>query len=599
MIVLIILINLFSMVVEKERGIAEATYNSILKAELGKILDEDKFTISVNVELKPDENTLNKYYAEEDDDALPGLTIKNKNIDYQANNNLMSMVSKINVIAVIDSSVEEDKKELIEGIIKNKISLNEARGDSLKISRIKFPSKSNFSSSKTTLFDNKLVLGVGIFLVLFVASFIYLLWQLSLMKADLKSRAKLKAEIEIDSSNVNGGGEKIKLPSSSEDSSTSIDDSFKKEHKKSSSSKRSISDFRDKILNLGVTDANACSSGIRKLISSHDGLMKAAVLVEEIGYDYAKKIFTSLNNTKWNELGKYIKDNIEDIDTTKTFDIMSEAYYLILGESISTNSSTNSMHGFSFDALANLSETELKKLIESESNSNIALIASYYDSEQMVDIIKLLPDSKQQEVVLEIARFEKLPKDLVLKAAENLSSKLKSFQDPNSIEFKGHEYIGNFLNYIDQEQEEKLLTYIENADPALRNSLRKYHFSFEDLKLVPQKYLEPALEEFDSKFLARALNKASNDLVNLITSSLPEKKALMLTDELSVQELISKKEVLNARTKLLNTIKSTLSKFDFDFTKLNQDLEEAKDNYIGAQELDKSSDIDTDFEKAS
>lgn len=574
-IILTLVFSIFSqkIVAEKERTIVENTYEEQITSNLNKILDKDMFSVSVSVDFNANTETINKYY-EEADEALPGLTIKNPSNENTTNNNLVSMVSKISVTVIIDESVEDSKKSLIEGIVNNKIKLDKNRGDTLVIEKSKIPVQKVKDDQVSSLLKNKSFLIIVSVAFIFIIMLILTLWQLSLVKTELKSRAKLNADIEVDTKTNYPSEQGLAQTFSSQavgtpviNSTDGIEDT---EIKKSKTKKRSISDYRDKILTLGVTDPKACSSAMRKLISSQDGIMRAAVLVEELGYDYAKKIFAGINDSKWSELGKYIKDNIGDFNPNSAIDIIAEAYHMILGESIGSNSASNT--GTSqFDMLASLSESELKKLIDNETNTSIALIASYYDSEQMVDIVKLLPETRQKEVVLEIARFENLPKELVSKAASALSVKLKKLHDPNTIEFKGSQYIGNLLNYIDQEQEEKILNYIEEADPKLRNNLRKYHFSFEDVKLIPNEYLEPALEEFDTKVLAKALNKASSELIYKINSAIPEKKSLMLNDELSIEQLISKKDILSCRHKLLAAIKSSLNKFDFDFNTLVKD----------------------------
>lgn len=597
------ILNIFSepIVAEKERAIVEKNYESQVVAALEGILPKNKFRVSVGVELTPSEEKIEKYRQEEAEGVLPGLTITEP-LEEETNNNLVSMVTKIAVTVILDDSVEDTKKPLIESIIKSKIKLIESRGDIITIEKVKIPVVEVKKPDLFETFTNKTFIIIASLGFVFIITLLLTLWQLSVVKAELRSRSKIQADIEVDtktnSSDSNSSYPNAQAPNTRshvEEEKIDAEDTQKRAPVKT----RTVSEYRDKILSFGVSDSKACSNAIRKLIITPDGIMKAAVLVEELGYEYAKKIFSGISDSKWTELGRYIKDHVEEFNPNKATDIMSEAYHLILGESIGSNNGT----GFSqFEMLASLSESQLKTLVDSESNTNIALIASNYDSEQMVDIIKLLPDDRQQAVVLEIARFENLPKDIVNKAALELMNRLKKLHDPNKMEFKGKEYIGNFLNYLDQEQEEKILSFIEKSDPKLRDSLRKYHFSFEDVKLIPSKYLEPALEDFDSAFLAKALQKVSHELVQKISSALPEKKQLMLADDLSIQQLVSKKDMLSSRTKLLTTIKSTLAKFDFDLSSLLEG--KIEDGNFGEQnkvepDYALNSDSSDDLDKAS
>lgn len=593
--------NIFSedIVAEKERSIVEKNYENQVISALEGIIPRNKFTTSVSVNLVPSAEKIEKYKIEEAEGTLPGLTIKEA-LEETSNNNLISMVSKIFVTVILDNSVEDSKKPLIESIIKSKIKLLEARGDTLTIEKATMPVPIVKKNDMFEMFSNKFFIFMGAVGFLFMIILIITLWQLSIVKAELRSRSKIQADIEVDTkSNNTGFNDTYTDQNRNDNKDDRRESSDKEESKKVQVKTRSISEYRDKILSFGVSDHKACSSAIRKLIAAPDGIMKAAVLVEELGYEYAKKIFSGISDSKWSELGRHIKDHVEEFDPTKAIDIISEAYHLILGESISSNNGTSS-NGSQFEMLSNLNENELKKLLDSETNTNIALIASQYDSEQMVDIIKLIPEDRQNAVVLEIARFENLPKELISKASSELASKLKKLHDPTKLEFKGKEYIGNFLNYLDQEQEEKILSFIEKSDPKLRDSLRKYHFSFEDVKLIPEKYIEPALEDFDTSFLAKALYKVSDELVQKISSALPKKKQLMLADDISVQQLISKKDALSARTRLLNTIKSTLTKFDFDLSSLLEDrVDEGSFGSDTTADYELKSNSSDDLDKAS
>jgi flagellar motor switch protein FliG len=246
---------------------------------------------------------------------------------------------------------------------------------------------------------------------------------------------------------------------------------------------------------------------------------------------------------------------------------MAEAYRKMVGETVGMGS-----EGFPttpFDFLSNLSKQDLKQLMDSESISNIALIAAHFESDQMADIIAILPEEKQKQIILEIARFDNLPKDAVLKAANELSERLKTLYDPNKLVVKGGEYIANYLSYVDSSKEEKFLSYLEQQDPKVRDSLRQFYFSFDDIPLVQEKYLAEALQEFDTTSIAKSLINSKREVYDIILRSMPPKKSLIVSDEVgALTENIGSKEVLECRKMVLSGIKKTLKNFGIEPSEL-------------------------------
>jgi len=583
-------------IVEEGRGLLETRYQDNIKRELLKILPKDKFIVTVIAELEPIEEMIIDYNQNKEIETLPGVPSDVMPEDSKPTENaLITMLKSLNVIVVVDPKIESSKDALIQSIVSAKAGINEARGDKVTIQRSIIPINNYEEAGTKTSLTNmdsatKITLITVIVLAFIIA--VFLIWQLITVKAELKVRPKITADIQIDSnaatkstgavqavtttaSGTDASAENNESNSNKDSSSTSHhEENNKKDHKKKVDGKRNMADYRDKIITFGVTNPKACSTAMRNLLTTPEGTMKASVVVEEIGFDLSKQLFAGVKEQKWKELGRYIKDNIESFDPFMANDIMAEFYRLVMGEVIGMGNELAS--GTPFDFLEGLNDYVLKRLIENESNTNVALIASYFESPQMIEIINNLSDDRQKEVILEIARFENLPKEAVNQAAQMLAEKIKKLHDPNTIIFNGNEYIGNLLSYVTPEKEEQILSFIEHADPKVRDNLRKYHFSFDDIKNVPEKYLSLVLEAWEPSFIARALIGASSAVVEVFKRSLPPKKVIMLTDELENQDMIGKKETISNRTKILNSIKSTLDQYNINFATLKGENSESK-----------------------
>lgn len=580
-------------VAEEERSIIEKIYEEKVKEAVSTVVARDKFSVSVSVVIKAEEQKIKDYYEEEEMNTLPGVPIEKKHTPKSNNNSLLSMVTNVNVVVVVDKTVEKAQTDVIEKIITNKLKLDREKGDSISIEKVSLATEAarnpSFEEEAEPVSKlDKIPLPYIVAMVVLSLLILLALWQITIVKAELKVKPKISADLKVDTKSDTTTQGHVGSSTEGQPETDAISAADQKEEpvrkKKYIKPVRTVSEYREKILSMAVNNPKSISKVMRKMVDAPEGMKKLAIIVEEIGIDYAMKIFTGVTKDQWKKIGSFIKDNVDAIDTSATLDIMAEAYRKMVGETVGMGS--EGYPATPFDFLATLGKPDLKQLMDSESISNIALIAAHFESEQMADIIAILPEEKQKQIILEIARFDNLPKDAVQKAANELSERLKTLYDPNKLVVQGGEYIANYLNCVDSSKEETFLTYLEQQDPGVRDRLRKFYFSFDDIALVSEKYISAALEDFDSTTIAKSLINCKKEVYNIVLRSLPPKKSMIVSDEVgALAESTGGKEVLEYRKTILSSIKKTLKNFGIepsDLLKNSQKKDEGQGNASAA-----------------
>jgi flagellar motor switch protein FliG len=225
-----------------------------------------------------------------------------------------------------------------------------------------------------------------------------------------------------------------------------------------------------------------------------------------------------------------------------------------------------------FDFLHKLTQKELVRLFDQEDPNNIAFIAAYWEAEEMMQVLAILPDSARKQAVLQIARLQGLPKEVVHQAAVRFAQRLKAIRSRNEVDVDGSEVVARVLGTVDSGTEEELLKFIEREDPATRDRLRAHYFSFDSMHLVPAEVLTAVFETADPSMVTKALVGADDGLVSAVLSVLPSKQRSIVEDDVRLansQNNVPKHETAEARKILTAEARKAMKDRGIDLASLS------------------------------
>jgi flagellar motor switch protein FliG len=548
-------------VATEETSAVERALESKVREILDGVLKSDKYAVYVQVNMKPDAVTLQAYYDERSLQSLPGMP--GPDTDAPSNNKLYSMIQSRKVIIVLDKSVTGDQELVTKEVLKAKLSINDKKGDTLDIRHSDVPASIDRAIASSTTPPAGTEAWVKNFLIalagVLAMALGLLLWQISLLRERVNSRAKMSADLKVNSSqDINSSTSPSQNQNEGEEGEGQSNKPQRSREVRESDPISAV-ELKEKILALAVSQPKACSLVARKLISTREGMRKLAVACEAIGFEYTKQLFDTVSPAKWRTMGEYLRSNLTELSKAPVGPILLEIYTDMLAESMGWDPNQNADGPFDF--MHKLNDVELSKMLAKEEPTHIAFIAAFWEAEEMAAVLSVLPDAKRKDTILQIARLRALPREVVQQAAVRFAERLKAMRARNEMDVDGSQVVARMLDTVDSTTEEELLRFIEREDPATRNRLRAHYFSFDSVNLVPSDLLASVLETFDPSVITQALVGASPEIVEAMLGVLPAKQRAIIEDDVNIangQNTVPRSEASTARKQIVVELRKAM-----------------------------------------
>lgn len=185
----------------------------------------------------------------------------------------------------------------------------------------------------------------------------------------------------------------------------------------------SVLELRDKILTLVVRHPQPCSLHARKLAGSEAGLARFAILVELIGFDYAKTVFDGIPQAKWERIHQLFFDRLQELRAHPPSDILSQLHLEFVGVTLSWDPERQSQGAFDF--LKSLDLKIIHVLLRSEQATSVALLSLEWGEEDVARILGSLPQPLRRDSVLAISRLRRMPEEILVAQGRSFASHLR------------------------------------------------------------------------------------------------------------------------------------------------------------------------------
>lgn len=208
-----------------------------------------------------------------------------------------------------------------------------------------------------------------------------------------------------------------------------------------------------------------------------------------------------------------------------------------------------------FSFLSKAESENLLTFIQDEHPQTIALILSHLAPEKASEVLGGLPQDKQMEVVVRIARMEQTNPEVIREVEKGLEGRLSSIVSQTFEKTGGVETVAGILNLADRTTERAILEQLESMDPELVEQIRRLMFVFEDINLVDDRGIQTVLKEIDNSDLALALKTASDDLKDKIFRNMSERAVGMINEEMEFMGPVRLSDVEGAQQKIVDVVR--------------------------------------------
>lgn len=132
------------------------------------------------------------------------------------------------------------------------------------------------------------------------------------------------------------------------------------------------------------------------------------------------------------------------------------------------------------------------------------------------DLLGKMGEDVQTDVLMRIAQLDHVKSDVVDEVREVLRTQLRGVNMGEEEEIGGPKTTADILNFVEPNNEERILAEIEEAFPELAEEIRNLMFTFEDVGKIDDKSIQTILKEVPRDQLVLALKTASPELRDLL-----------------------------------------------------------------------------------
>jgi flagellar motor switch protein FliG len=208
-----------------------------------------------------------------------------------------------------------------------------------------------------------------------------------------------------------------------------------------------------------------------------------------------------------------------------------------------------------FEFLRRSSPSQIAGILRAESPQTAALVLANLNSNLAAQVLADLPESGQPDIAHRIARMGEASPSVIRQVEELIRRRLSAAVQREYASAGGAKALAAILNHADRSTERNVLDRLAATDQELAEEVRGMLFVFEDLVKLDERAIQQVLREVDQKDLVLALRGASESLTEVVLTNMSERGAAMLKEEMEIQQPQRKRDVEQAQTRIVATVR--------------------------------------------
>ncbi|MFL2649787.1 MAG: flagellar motor switch protein FliG [Alphaproteobacteria bacterium] len=306
---------------------------------------------------------------------------------------------------------------------------------------------------------------------------------------------------------------------------------------------------------------------------------KCAILMMLLGEEEASEILKNLGPKEVQQLGKEMY-NVQGLDQDTVNQVLDEFLTVIKQQTDLGMGSSNYIKNVMTKALGeNKAQSVLGRITPTESNKPIeildwmdarsvaelisdehpqimALIISYLEAGVAADVLVLLPEDVQSDIIHRIATLETVQPDALAELERVMQLKFKTNTSLRASSVGGVKAAASIMNYTKQNMEQRVMKNLGEKDRNLAKEIQESMFTFDTLILMDDRSMQTLLRNVDQEILIIALKGTDDALKDKIFSSMSQRAAANIKDEMEVLGPIRLTEVQEAQKAIINVART-------------------------------------------
>lgn len=205
--------------------------------------------------------------------------------------------------------------------------------------------------------------------------------------------------------------------------------------------------------------------------------------------------------------------------------------------------------------IADIPQNIVDNFIQSEHPQTIAFLMTKMGPEMAADLLSKMNEEMQTDVLIRVAQLDHVKSEVMDEVREVLRTQLRGVSMGEDEELGGPKATADILNFVDRNNEERILTEIEEIYPDLADEIRNLMFTFEDIIKIDDRSVQTILKEVPRDQLVLALKTASAELKELLFRNISQRAAEMLQDDLDTLGPTPLKDVEKAQQAVVDIVR--------------------------------------------
>jgi flagellar motor switch protein FliG len=206
------------------------------------------------------------------------------------------------------------------------------------------------------------------------------------------------------------------------------------------------------------------------------------------------------------------------------------------------------------EELQNMPPSSITQLLRGEQSQTWALILAQLDPDNSAEVFRHMDSAFRGEVMLRMAHMEPVSPSVLDALVKSLLERQHAAPSRNYVRRDGTVFLTEIMKRFDRQAASDALEILAKNEPELSASIRKGMFVFEDLAKLDQSTVTTILRDVDQSDLAPAMKGCSEKLRGMIFKGITKRAAEALEENLKFMTKVRRKEVDDARAKVMQTV---------------------------------------------
>lgn len=216
-----------------------------------------------------------------------------------------------------------------------------------------------------------------------------------------------------------------------------------------------------------------------------------------------------------------------------------------------------------WEKLANVNEELLALYFRNEHPQTAALVLSKISPDHAAKVLSNLPDGFAFEIIARILNLGTVKKEVLERVEKILRAEFISSVGKTQ-KYDSFEMLAEIFNNLDRNSESKFMSMLESSLPEAASKIKDKMFTFDDLVKIDTKGIQRLLRDVEKSRLTLALKGAPEAVKTVLFSSLSQRAAKIIEEDLLALGPVRVKDVDSARTEIVAVAKSLIEKGEID-----------------------------------